>query len=272
MKDTVIPFFKPATAGGIYIQEIGVINHHEDAYLLFLLRRGHCSLEINGQPLHITTPSFAFVHPDQVHVLKEVEDLQGWLISAEAFLIPSACINLFKSLPVSRQCQPLDAASLHMPEQLCRLLLQQFRQPSLFYNNILHSLLETLFHTAAACYPACNTPAAAQTEPEKITNRFKEVLADKGRSMPTPERMARELNISADYLSYCVHTATGVPLSHWIADSVLTEAKRILYYTDLHIREIAYELGFEDHTHFSRFFMKHTGTTPLLFRNKFRPS
>lgn len=271
MKDTVIPFFKPATTGGIYIQEIDVTDHHhhEEVYLLFLFQKGHCCLEINGQPLYITTPSFAFTHPGQVYVLKETDSLQGWLISAETFLIPSACIHLFKNLPVSRQCQSLDTDTPYMPEQLCQLLFQQYRQPSLFHNNILHSLLETLFHTAAACYPAGSIPVA-QTEPERITNQFKEVLADKGRSMPTPESMARELNISAGYLGYCVNTATGFPISYWIADTVLTEAKRILYYTDLHIREVAYELGFEDHNFFSRFFMKHTGTTPLLFRNKFR--
>jgi AraC-like DNA-binding protein len=274
MKDTVIPFFKqhPVTTGGIHIHAIGVNNpdlHQEDVYLLFLLQKGHCIMEINGQPVHIATPSFAFIHPGQVHVLKEADNLQGWLISVETFLIPSACTTLFKSLPVSWQCQPLDTDTFHMQEQLSLLLFQQFRQPSRFHNNILHSLLETFLHTAAACYPAGNIQAT-QTEPERITHLFKEVLADKGRSMPTPESMARELNISAGYLSYCVHTATGLSVSHWIADTVLTEAKRILYYTALHIREVAYELGFENDFLFSRFFKRHTGITPPVFRNKFR--
>lgn len=44
-----------------------------------------------------------------------------------------------------------------------------------------------------------------------------------------------------------------------IHDRIIDEAKRLFYYTDKSAKEIAYELGFEDAGHFSRFFKKITG-------------
>ena len=44
-----------------------------------------------------------------------------------------------------------------------------------------------------------------------------------------------------------------------IHDRIIDEAKRLFYYTDKSAKEIAYELGFEDAAHFSRFFKNITG-------------
>ncbi|NDI98068.1 AraC family transcriptional regulator [Flavobacterium sp. LaA7.5] len=52
-----------------------------------------------------------------------------------------------------------------------------------------------------------------------------------------------------------------------IQERVITEAKRLMYYTDKSIKEIAAETGFEDTSHFSRFFKKQTSTTPTEFKN-----
>jgi AraC-like DNA-binding protein len=51
-----------------------------------------------------------------------------------------------------------------------------------------------------------------------------------------------------------------------IHERVLLEAKRLLFYTDKTSKEIAYELGFEDANHFSKFFKKHTEQSPTDFK------
>lgn len=55
-----------------------------------------------------------------------------------------------------------------------------------------------------------------------------------------------------------------------IQERILTEAKRLLLYTEKTSKEIAYELGFEDAGHFSKFFKKHSGYAPTDFK-KFIP-
>lgn len=51
-----------------------------------------------------------------------------------------------------------------------------------------------------------------------------------------------------------------------INERILLEAKRLLLYSDKSSTEIAIELGYKDGGHFSKFFKKHIGVTPILFR------
>jgi AraC-like DNA-binding protein len=55
-----------------------------------------------------------------------------------------------------------------------------------------------------------------------------------------------------------------------IHERVALEAKRLLLYTDQSAKEIAYELGFEEVPHFSRFFKKQTGQAPTEFKETHR--
>ncbi len=55
-----------------------------------------------------------------------------------------------------------------------------------------------------------------------------------------------------------------------IHDRIILEAKRLLIYTDKSAKEIAYEIGFEDASHLSRMFKKHTSFSPLEFRKQLK--
>lgn len=54
-----------------------------------------------------------------------------------------------------------------------------------------------------------------------------------------------------------------------IKDRILLEAKRMLIYSDKSIKEIAYDLGYDDPAYFNRLFTKRTGATPAHFRKEF---
>lgn len=57
-----------------------------------------------------------------------------------------------------------------------------------------------------------------------------------------------------------------------IKDRIMLEAKRLLTYSSMSVKEIAYDLGYEDPAYFNRLFTTKTGATPALFRKKFRVS
>ena len=48
---------------------------------------------------------------------------------------------------------------------------------------------------------------------------------------------------------------------------IIIEAKRLIYYTKRSVKQITYELGFEDPAYFCNFFKRHTGLSPVEFRN-----
>jgi AraC-like DNA-binding protein len=52
-----------------------------------------------------------------------------------------------------------------------------------------------------------------------------------------------------------------------INERIVLEAKRLLYHTDKTIEEISFELGYNEGAHFSKFFKKHTGFSPKIFRS-----
>jgi len=53
-----------------------------------------------------------------------------------------------------------------------------------------------------------------------------------------------------------------------IHERIILEAKRLLIYTDKTAKEIAYEVGFEDASHLSRLFKKHTALSPSDFKKQ----
>ncbi len=53
-----------------------------------------------------------------------------------------------------------------------------------------------------------------------------------------------------------------------INERLVLEAKRLLLYSDKTSEEIAYELGYKEAGHFSKFFKKHTRMNPTEFKNK----
>jgi AraC-like DNA-binding protein len=57
-----------------------------------------------------------------------------------------------------------------------------------------------------------------------------------------------------------------------IHERIITEAKRLFYYTDKSVKEIADELGFDDAGHFSKFFKNITSLNPSDFKNSANPT
>ncbi|MDN3665140.1 helix-turn-helix domain-containing protein [Algibacter miyuki] len=57
-----------------------------------------------------------------------------------------------------------------------------------------------------------------------------------------------------------------------IHERIILEAKRLLIYTDKTAKEIAYEVGFEDASHLSRLFKKHTTFSPSDFKKQLKTS
>ncbi|MBB6371548.1 helix-turn-helix domain-containing protein [Chryseobacterium shigense] len=54
-----------------------------------------------------------------------------------------------------------------------------------------------------------------------------------------------------------------------IINRILLEAKRLLFYTDKPVKEIAYDLGYEDPAYFNRLFTNKTGSTPANFKKNY---
>ncbi|OQP47488.1 AraC family transcriptional regulator [Niastella yeongjuensis] len=75
------------------------------------------------------------------------------------------------------------------------------------------------------------------------------------------------LHLTPNALARITKTHFNKTLSDLITDRIIIEAKRELYLTDKTIKEIAYELGYEDEYYFSRFFKGKTDISPQFYRD-----
>ncbi|AQG81542.1 helix-turn-helix domain-containing protein [Spirosoma montaniterrae] len=106
------------------------------------------------------------------------------------------------------------------------------------------------------------------TPEQRTLKRFRELVGNFYLDKRTVEDYADLLNITPQYLSGLVKTATGQRPLHIISQKLVDEAKILLRYTANDISEVAYQLNFSDPANFGRFFKKHTQKTPLEYRRE----
>lgn len=92
-----------------------------------------------------------------------------------------------------------------------------------------------------------------------------ETLMDVG--FPEVKYFASNLNLSANYLSDLLKRYTGKSTKEHIHLQLIEKAKTLLWSSDKSISEIAFQLGFEHPSHFTKIFKTKTGKSPTEYRH-----
>ncbi|MBC6991994.1 helix-turn-helix domain-containing protein [Hymenobacter sp. BT491] len=100
----------------------------------------------------------------------------------------------------------------------------------------------------------------------RITQQYKNALMQHIYEKHNVSTYAELLAVSPNHLNKCVKATTGRSAQDTLDDMVLLEAKALLKQSELSISEIAFKLGKEDHSNFSRFFKAKTQTTPKEYK------
>lgn len=106
------------------------------------------------------------------------------------------------------------------------------------------------------------------TETHDIIREFNFLVDTHFKEKHTVSEYAKLLNKSPKTLSnFFAKQKQRSPLQV-IQGRILLEARRLLAYTEMAIKEIAYEIGFDSVQTFSRFFKKKEGVSPLEYRKQ----
>jgi len=103
---------------------------------------------------------------------------------------------------------------------------------------------------------------------EEITVHFLQLIADHYKAQRDLLFYADRLHISIKYLSISVKEITQESPSEIISNWLVTEARAQLTISTKTINQISQEFNFSDQYAFSKFFKKHVGITPKLFREQ----
>jgi AraC family transcriptional activator of pobA len=102
----------------------------------------------------------------------------------------------------------------------------------------------------------------------RVTQQYKNALSQYIYEKQSMGEYASLLAVTPDYLNKCVKAATGMSALDLLGDMMLIEAKAMLRHTSLSISEIAFKIGKEDPSDFTRFFRTKTGLTPTQYRQE----
>jgi AraC family transcriptional activator of pobA len=117
-----------------------------------------------------------------------------------------------------------------------------------------------------------NSAYFKNTEPINILNtnlskfiEFKLMVETHLTEQPSVNAIAEKLALTTNSLYRIVKEYSGVSPKDFFTNRLMIEAQRKLQYAPLSVKELAYELGFNDPDYFSRFFKKCTGKSVSEF-------
>jgi AraC-like DNA-binding protein len=172
-------------------------------------------------------------------------------VSCAGFLFFGSYGNLFIKL---------DEANQEKLATLRKIFIEEFETPGSTQTEMLKTLLKRLIiiATRLAKDQYVEEPLA-ESDKFDLFRKYNLLVERNFKTQHQVQFYASELNKSPKTLANLFgRYKLKCPL-RIIQDRIIIEAKRLFYYTDWSAKEIAFELGFEDATHFSRFFKNVTG-------------
>lgn len=106
-------------------------------------------------------------------------------------------------------------------------------------------------------------------KPDALFLKFLETVRSNFEHNYPITQFAKKLGTTEIKLNELAKLHTGKTAQNVIYGLVTSEAKRLLTYGDLSVKEVAYQLGFNDPFYFSNFFKKQTKLSPKLYKEKF---
>lgn len=136
-----------------------------------------------------------------------------------------------------------------------------------FHLEYIASLLSLFFvFVARACDSKNNLDLCTNTCSYKTFVAFKKAVETDFMTKHLVKDYATDLNISLNTLHLHINEYSNISPSMIIDNRIILEAKKLLLFTSNSAKEVAFILGFEDPSHFSKFFKKHVGILPNTFK------
>ncbi|OAQ43487.1 hypothetical protein A5893_17260 [Pedobacter psychrophilus] len=241
--------------------------HFHKHYEIFYFEKGNASHFIDFEEYPITDNSFFLVSYNQIHYITAKPDTHnfGYAISLdrEIFdLFENDLTNLFGKFSKS------PAFYLERKELFTTLFeeikteLEGKRQKS---NELVFGFIKILL---THIWREERDTKKKKTQSGSVFANFLQLIEDNFIKIKSVQEYAKMLSITTKQLNrICKEISTQTALSA-IHERINLEAKRKLFYSENQIKDICYDLGFEDASHFNNFFKKMNSKTPTEFRKE----
>ncbi len=243
---------------------VTVPHKHQSYFELIFLTKAGGFHSIDSNRYRILAPVVFFVKREQVHFWELDGRPEGFvLIIKKRFVemsldreIQALLFRLSKTEML--QLRETEAIST-LFELLAKECLAEITQPSAVIEGLLKALLAKLLLES-------NRPAQSSVAQVGSYHQFRELLSQQSRLKNSVSHYAALLHTSPQNLNAVCRREAMLSAAQVISEFIISEAKRLLIYTDNTISQIAFLLGFSDPSHFVKYFRRFTGRTPKIFR------
>lgn len=223
--------------------------------------------------------SMFFAKPRQIIEIQnlEVEEVGFMLLIHEDYLNGH---ELFREIEKYSFFEYEVTEALHLSPKEEQLILdlhskiqgEYFNNPDEYSREIILSHISSILRYAQRFYKRQFIDRSQVTgkTASKFNDALKKYISEgnlEKNGLPSVAQLAEQLFVSPRYLSDLLKQETGKTAMELIHIFMISEAKNLLRVGDKGVAEIAYELGFENASYFTRLFKKQTGMKPMEFRN-----
>ncbi len=229
--------------------------HKRSFYSITWFIEGHGINVIDFTEYPILPNRIFLTSPEQVHNRTFHSDAKGYILMLDKALVTQLGINFTSPY--------IDMGNDNIP--LLKLVIENI------INKKKDSAIEIdLLYFYSLIIDQIDNKNAKSKETNILFREFKKLILSNNYKIESMNQYADTLHISVTSLNDICQIFTGISAKQFLLDVKITEAKRLLIYSQLNISNIAYKLGFEDASYFARIFKKKTISSPSAFLKKYR--
>ncbi|SHK55046.1 helix-turn-helix domain-containing protein [Epilithonimonas mollis] len=251
--------------------------HRHDSYVTVLFTKGRGIHEIDFTRYEISEGSLFFLLPGQVHSWELSDDAEGFIFFTSQEYYDFHYVNLrlkdypfFGSPNISRKIV-VENKDLDKIVSLLKVIDQENNDSGFMKECLIIALLTIIYIYATRHY----TDQEADSTDLRLSY-FKhyydyENLVEKHfKTIKSVSQYAEMLDISPKHLNRITQSVISKKASEVLVDRLILEAKRTLIFLDSNVVDVAFSLGYEDYSYFARLFKKHSGYSPVSFRQRYK--
>jgi AraC family transcriptional regulator, transcriptional activator of pobA len=237
------------------------LPHIHDYYAIFLFEEG-CGINvIDFKEYEIRPRRLFFMYPGQIHNWSHHININGFVLVFHEFCLRKEQLDLrwFQHTPYV----DIPMAEIRFFNDLFAHLIDEYKHLKDYSEN--HITVSLDYTLSLLEYLFCRQYGFNVKSTNSKIHQFRQLISDTISENISVEDYASKLKLSVYELNSMSKKFANVSAKQLILDQKLTEAKRLLLYSDMNVAGVAYHLGFEDNSYFTKFFKQKTGYTPTRF-------
>ena len=246
-------------------------------FKIFWIEDGSGAFQVDFQSFSIKKSGLFFLSPGQVLKIKEANISIGYQITfnKEFYCVEThgkeiACNGVLFNNVYRAAMITVDVGDIAIFRQIMDNMLQELQHPGPAHQDMLETYMRMLLIQALRKLEEQPEPVSKITdESNRLVSDFIALVDKHFRTIHSVAEYAEMLFVSPKSLAKRLKALNYPTPTEMIRERIILQAKRELRYSDKSVKEIAFELGFEDPAYFTRLFKKAEKDSPQTYRSNY---